>query len=136
MLTSASQKQHGTRDSAAAALLVLGMSAQYGPCRDRAWSPAPCACAASSRGTLCLICLESRYASNAFCIDHCLTASGSASKSGAAGVTGPISIRGDLGWSAGTLGAAAGASGVRHGTELAEAALRCETPGQDGERDL
>ena len=46
---------------------------------------------------------------------------------GAAGFTGPISIRGDLGWSAGTLGAAAGASGVRHGTELAEAALIVST---------
>ena len=53
MLTSASPKQRGTRDSAAAALLALGMSAQCGPCRDRVRSRAPCACAASSRGTLC-----------------------------------------------------------------------------------
>ena len=65
MLTSASPKQRGTGDSAAAALLALGMSAQYGPCRDRARSPAPCACAASSRGTLCLTCLETRCASYA-----------------------------------------------------------------------
>ena len=73
MLTSASPKQRGTRDSAAAALLALGMSAQCGLCRDRARSPAPCVCAASSRGTLCRTCLESRDASNAFCIYHCLT---------------------------------------------------------------
>ena len=57
----------------AAALLALGMSTQCGPCRDRAWSPAPCVCAASSRGPLCRTCLESRYASNTFCMYHCLT---------------------------------------------------------------
>ena len=62
----------------------------------------------------------------------------SASKSNAAGVTGVRphphrAIGGGLEGSAGTLGAEAGASGVRHGTELADAALRCETPGQTHE---